>query len=162
VRTVGVTGHRELTEQIRAHVRVRLAGLLGRRPVLGLSSLADGADQLFAETVLNRGGRLHAVIPAAGYEKTVVDEDAYRRLLAAASRTTVLDFAEAGPEAYGAAGRFIVERCDLLIAVWDGRRARGPGGTFSTVSYARSVGREVAVCWPDGAVRPWFLRKHRS
>ena len=39
------------------------------------SSLAAGADQLFAVEVLSRGGQLHAVVPSAGYE-TTLDGDA--------------------------------------------------------------------------------------
>lgn len=34
---------------------------------LGITSLADGADTLFARAVLDAGGRLQAVIPAANY-----------------------------------------------------------------------------------------------
>jgi hypothetical protein len=152
---VGVTGHRELTPRIRQYVRKELTELLrGRSPLRGLSSLADGADQLFAHTVLREGGRLHAVIPAAGYVNTIREVHLYQRLLAGASETVMLGFDTPGPAAYEAAGRYIVENCDLLVAVWDGAAPRGRGGTFAAVDYARTIGRELVVCWPTGAVRP--------
>lgn len=153
---IGVTGHRELTAAITTHVRAQIVAMLREQPnpLLGLGSLADGADQLFAETVLQEGGRLHVVLPAAGYENTLHDGKTYQRLLAAAAEVTTLDFTEPGPPAYEAAGRYVAERCDLLVAVWDGDTPRGPGGTFAAVSYARSIGKPVRICWPDGAVRP--------
>jgi len=39
------------------------------------------------------------------------------------------------------------------VAVWDGKPARGVGGTADIVSYARQKGVPVAVLWPDGAAR---------
>ncbi|MEV4313161.1 hypothetical protein [Actinocrispum sp. NPDC049592] len=153
---IGVTGHRELTAVIEAHVRAQIAAILREQPqpVLGMSSLADGADLVFAETVLWQGGTLHAVLPALGYQSTVQDAKTYERLLKAADEVTVLEFDEPGPQAYEAAGRLIVEKCDLLVAVWDGAAPRGPGGTAAAVNYAHSLGRPVRICWPDGAIRP--------
>lgn len=42
---------------------------------------------------------------------------------------------------------------DRLIAVWDGRPARGYGGTADLVAYARGLGVPVQVLWLAGAVR---------
>ena len=53
----------------------------------------------------------------------------YRRLLAAASDTTHLSYSTPDEEAYDAAEKWVAEHCDVLIAVWDGREARGLGGT---------------------------------
>ena len=36
-------------------------------------------------------------------------------------------------EAYERAGRYMVDRCDALIAVWDGENPRGQGGTAEIV-----------------------------
>jgi hypothetical protein len=153
---IGVTGHRELTPEIRAFVRAQITAILREHvmPVLGLSSLADGADQLFAETVLQEGGHLSVIIPATSYESTVEDSRKYNELLAAAQNVTTLDFGTPGPDAYEAAGKRIVDDCDLLVAVWDGAAPRGPGGTYAAVSYAQRIGRPVRICWPDGVTRP--------
>jgi hypothetical protein len=42
---------------------------------------------------------------------------------------------------------------DRLIAVWDGRPARGRGGTAEAVEQARRRAIRVEVMWPRGALR---------
>jgi hypothetical protein len=46
-----------------------------------------------------------------------------------------------------------VEILGLGRPVWDGKPARGIGGTADIVSYARQKGVPVAVLWPEGAAR---------
>ncbi|MGD1058024.1 MAG: DUF4231 domain-containing protein, partial [Solirubrobacteraceae bacterium] len=48
-------------------------------------------------------------------------------------------------EAYDRAGRYIVDRSDVLIAIWDGREPQGHGGTAEIVEYARQCGVPVLV-----------------
>ncbi|MFV2019058.1 hypothetical protein [Micromonospora sp. LOL_023] len=55
-------------------------------------------------------------------------------------------------EAYAAVGRRVLDRCDLLFAVWDGS-AGGVGGTAEAVAAARRRGVAVEVIWPPGAAR---------
>jgi hypothetical protein len=119
------------------------------------TSLAAGADQLVARAVLHEGGSIHAIVPSANYEATLDGDDliAYNELLGEADQVTQLDFREPSEEAYWAAGKEIVDRSDLLIAIWDGKPARGLGGTGDVVNYARSRGKSVHVIWPSGAVR---------
>ncbi len=86
----------------------------------GFTSLAVGADQLFAEIVLKRGGSVVAVIPFADYElkfEAGADRDAYKRLLAQASAVEVLKGPGSTREAYFKAGKQIVNRSELLLAV---------------------------------------------
>jgi len=47
----------------------------------------------------------------------------------------------------------MIERSDLVIAVWDGESARSFAGTADFVAYARQVRVPVQVIWPPGAVR---------
>ena len=62
-------------------------------------------------------------------------------------------------QAYAKAGQLVVERCDILIAIWDGHAARGEGGTAEIVSYAKERGRSVVridsrsgkITWPKSA-----------
>jgi len=124
--------------------------------LVGVSSLADGADQLFAEAILALGGSLEVILPAARYREELPAEsqDVYDRLLARASAVEQLDYEESSSEAHMAAGRAVVQRSDVLLAVWDGRPARGFGGTGDVVAYARERGVPVEVVWPRGAERP--------
>lgn len=155
--TIGVSGHQRLPTGARDYAERKILALLAHQlaRVIGLSSLAEGADQLFAGALLRSGGTLHAVIPAQGYEDTFEEaaRQTYRRLLAAADIVTTLGYDEPCEQAYDTAGRFIVEHCDLLIAVWDGRPARGLGGTADAVAHARRLGRDVTIAWPEGVPR---------
>jgi hypothetical protein len=60
---------------------------------------------------------------------------------------------ESTERAHLAAGQVVVDRSERLVAVWDGKPARGIGGTADIVSYARQKGVPVAVVWPEGAAR---------
>jgi hypothetical protein len=118
--------------------------------------LAAGADQLFAELVVGRGGELRAVIPCAGYEETFADrrdKDRYRTLLNSATSVVELPFPSPSEEAYFAAGQRVVDSCDELVAVWDGLPAKGRGGTADIVAYAREQRKPLAVIWRAGVTR---------
>jgi len=76
------------------------------------------------------------------------------------------DFVHATSARYQLAGRILIEQCDVLIAVWDGKSTINPGGTGDTARRAAEAG--VPVIWinpADGnAVRivtyPEALRAH--
>jgi hypothetical protein len=122
----------------------------------GVSSLAEGADQLFAAHILAAGGVLEAILPCEGYAGSLVTDDSRARFedLRRAARTVItLPYPEPSEQAFLAAGIALVERCDHLFAVWDGLPARGPGGTADVVAYARTRGRPVTVLWVDGVLR---------
>ncbi|MCB5167101.1 nucleoside 2-deoxyribosyltransferase [Streptomyces bambusae] len=156
---IGVTGHRAIPGELLGHVRERLRTVLrcpGNGPLEALSSLADGADQLFADIALECGADLTVVIPSADYEADFDDPESlarYRRLRDRAAQEVRLDFPHATDEAYYAAGAFIADSCDRLVAVWDGQPARGRGGTGDIVAYARSLGKPVTVIWREGVCR---------
>lgn len=155
---IGVTGHRHLTpttvELVTHAIEACIAQHAARR-VVGISCLAEGADQIFANIVLGRGGRLEVVIPAVEYRMKMTDEVRadFDRLVDRAIRVTTLPYQEAKGPAYMAASLVLVERSDLLIAVWDGQRAAKFSGTGDVVDYARQVGVPVEVIWPAGAAR---------
>jgi hypothetical protein len=153
----GVTGHQVLPPSAAGLARKRIEELFAATTdVVGVSSLAAGADQLFADVVLALGGRLEVVIPASGYEETFsswAEKAKYETLLAAAGVIDRLPFARPDEEAFWAAGRWVVDRCEVLVAVWDGASARGLGGTADVVGYAKKQGRQVEVIWPSGVER---------
>ena len=51
------------------------------------------------------------------------------------------------------AGKVVVDRSSVVLAVWDGQPSRGLGGTADVVAYARQRGVTVTVVWPEGASR---------
>ena len=176
---MGVTGHRTIKEpelisqkiQEILHDRVwELFDQLGNAKESGtqlaftiLSPLAEGADRLAAAEILKiADSELEAVLPMARDEyvrdfATAGSRAEFHDLLGRASRTIVLG--EAAPDialdevrnkAYEAVGRHVVDHCDLLIAVWDGKPARGRGGTAEIVAYARQQNRPLAIVPTDG------------
>ncbi|MBZ3900548.1 hypothetical protein J8M51_02520 [Streptomyces scabiei] len=155
---IGITGHREIPEAalwaVRSGIRAELRGRA--TTTRALSSLAAGADQLFAETALASGLQLTAVIPGMDYEPHLGDDEvraAYRRLLKCCAERVQLPYERTHEEAYYAAGRYIVDHADRMIAVWDGAPSRGLGGTADIVDYAHLTGVPVTVLWSPGVRR---------
>lgn len=158
VTRLGVTGHRAIPSSVLPFVRTALRLQLSRTGVAleALSCLAAGADQLFADLALAHGVPVTAVIPGMDYEAHLGDDAAqasYRRILRSCAHRVDLPVQPTHEEAYFAAGRWIVEHSDELLAVWDGRPARGLGGTGDVVAHARRLGVPVTVLWPEGALR---------
>lgn len=52
-------------------------------------------------------------------------------------------------EAFLACGKAVADWTDILIAIWDGRPAKGRGGTGDVVAYARSVQTPMAWAHPN-------------
>ena len=120
-----------------------------------ISSLAEGADRIVAESGLAAGFALEAVLPFARAEyardfHTPESRGAFDRLLGTAASVVELDGpADVRPRAYEAAGLVMLANVDLLIAIWDGRSAEGFGGTGDIVS--RAIADGIPVVWIDPA-----------
>lgn len=157
--TIAVTGHMDLTAETVPLVRAALGGLLTGygAGLTGVSCIAAGADSLFAEAVLDAGGRLVVVVPSADYRRAKVKPehgDLFDRLHTAATDVVVMPYETANRQAYEAANRELLARADRLVAVWDGTPPSGKGGgTADTVLEARVAGTPVDVVWPEGAAR---------
>ena len=153
---IGITGHTNLTPSslatVREAVRAALAGVTPEE-LLGVTCLARGADQVFAEAVLDLGAPLHVVLPAADYRENQIDLGSFDTLLDRAATVHTMPFPRSGPAAYMAASEHMLARIDTLIAVWDGRPAGGYGGTADVVRAANDRGLPVIVVWPPGAAR---------
>ena len=133
---VAVTGHRDLTlatvELVEEALRVELAGV---SPLVGLTCLAAGADQVFARVVLDLNGTIEVVVPTR-HRDDAANHTVYEALLARASRVRRLGYATSSPAAYMAANASLLAVADRLIAIWDGLPGRGLGGTADAVTHA--------------------------
>lgn len=156
---IGCTGHQNIRGPTRRKVASAVAKdlcNLTHDKLIGYTSLAEGADQLFALSLLAAGGDLHVVIPSADYESSFQSASAratYLALLGLATERRTLPFEAPSEDAYLAAGREVADCCDVLLAIWDGESATGRGGTGDVVAYARSQEVDVRVIWPDGSTR---------
>lgn len=154
---IAVSGHRGLPPGTAVLVDKAVRELLAPYApgLVGLSCLADGADQIFARAVLDLDGALEVVIPAARYREELPPRahHEYDVLFGRAAAVHVLDYRESTAEAHMAASNRMLDGAETLLAVWDGRPARGYGGTADVVAEARRRGIPVRVVWPPGARR---------
>lgn len=154
---LAITGHRGLPQGTSNLVDEALRAEIGKQSgeVVGLSCLADGADSLFATAVLDHGGSLVVIVPAANYRNGLPREhhQTYDELLYKATEVIRLSYIESTSESHMDASVKMLERADHLVAVWDGKPARGYGGTADVVRAAHERNIPVTVVWPDGADR---------
>ncbi|MCP2331074.1 hypothetical protein [Actinoalloteichus caeruleus] len=155
---LAITGHRGLGPDTEELVATELRRTLAKRAdelLVGMSCVADGADTLFARSVLDAGGSLVVVVPAAQYRDSLPagHRPVYDALLARATDVVRLGYQRSTSESHMRAGVRMVEEADELVAVWDGEPARGYGGTADVVRAARERGVPVTVVWPEGAHR---------
>lgn len=153
---IGVTGHRTLqnADQFLVHVDQVLDDIQVAHPgcsVMILSPLAEGADRLVTTRVLAKEGtNLIAVMPMridrylSDFE-TPGSRREFQNLLDQAAEVVELSEGADRAAAYAAAGSYILERCDLLIALWDGHPSKGVGGTAEIVAQARERG--IPLAW---------------
>ncbi|HEY3273787.1 MAG TPA: hypothetical protein VGJ92_08500 [Methanocella sp.] len=181
---IGVTGHRKLNypEMVEAKVRDVLAGLdellsaevrYSPRLFMAISPLAEGSDRIVAREILAWKGKgtdclpfLEAVLPLppGEYEKdfrTDASLKEFRDLLGQARLTRLMSKTGSRESSYEYAGNYVVNSCDLLIAVWNGKEAAGQGGTAEIVRYARSLSHPLIwINSESGEVRyEWDKKK---
>ncbi|MET7814217.1 hypothetical protein ABZT26_25640 [Streptomyces sp. NPDC005395] len=155
---VGITGHRGLNEQVEERVRAVLAEAVKEYDpgeLVGISCIADGPDSWWAEAVLDHGGRLEVVVPAAEYRAGLPDwhHPTYDRLMALAADVHETGMTVSDSQAHMAGSEILVGLVDELLAVWDGKPAWAYGGTADVIAYAERQGTAVRILWPEGASR---------
>lgn len=131
---IGITGHRNLPEKeipglrdvVREELR-RIRKSYPSSPLLLLSSLAAGADQLCAEVGLEEGFELSVPLPMPleEYEKDFRGNDLQqlRTLINRARDVFVVNGIEPYQDdrdyCYHQAGTYVAEHCHVLFALWD-------------------------------------------
>jgi len=152
---IGVTGHRFLAgvDAIAAGVDEalrRIEAAFPGRSMAVISPLAEGADRLLVERALARGQTRLIVplpLPIDDYAQdfhSPASRQAFHALFLQADEVIEMPPAASRNAAYEAVGRYVLARCDLLVAIWDGQEARGRGGTAEVVALARQRGLPLA------------------
>lgn len=157
---IGITGHMNLTDKTLSLVREAIDAELSQYDpdqLIGFSCLAEGADSIFAQAVLDAGGRLVAVLPAPDYRDTRVSPSHAETFDGLVERAYITRFAAGASsmQAYEAANAEVLSSVELMLAVWDGEPSPEwkTGGTSDAVAAARERGVPVTVIWPAGAER---------
>jgi SMODS and SLOG-associating 2TM effector domain 3 len=167
---IGVTGHRNLapdhpglaTEISKAveYIIQKLAVSAERVTpddiaLTVVSSLAEGADRIVACEILNgAGAQLEVVLPLQEDDychdfKSPESVDQFNLLLGKKVSMDIVRTARSRMEAYELAGRAVVDRSDVMIVVWDGKPARGRGGTADIYAYAKHWQRPILLIGID-------------
>jgi len=156
---IGVTGHRDLRPEDIPTLEIRVEELLSHlrhvypdTPWIVLSPLAEGADRLVARVArrcFREGDRLIVPMPMprSAYAEDFTAEGSLAEFDSLAEGAcmidvmpdsdTPLDFSQRAVRSvcYRAAGLFIVQRSDILIALWDKRESTSDCGTARMVEY---------------------------
>ena len=156
---VGVTGHRDLDEEVELALEVTevlnrikkmAASRSGSPPVLEvISPIAEGADRLVVREVLKDPTaklRVPLPLPKEQYREDFKKAESiaeFEDLLAKAVEVIEMPPAATREEGYKQAGLYVLENCDVLIALWDGEPSRGQGGTAEIVEMARKSGKPL-------------------
>jgi hypothetical protein len=152
---IGVTGHRNLRnhEELTAvvdQVFERIYGSYGEVISQVVSPLAEGADRLVAKLAMDKCAAELIVPLPFGKEEYELDFESneskieFENLIDLAAEVIELLEKESKELSYLAAGMFVLEHCDVLIAIWDGTPPRGIGGTGEIVKIAREHNTPLA------------------
>lgn len=145
---VGITGHQNIgSEDTVKWVKRSLENIVTNSKIdEGYTCLARGADQIYAQILIEHNVPYTAIIASADYEQTFDSAEyraAYIDYLQHAAQVIILDHKEATEQAFYDAGEMLVDNSDYIVAVWNGLKAKGLGGTGDIVEYALKQNKRV-------------------
>jgi len=152
---IGVSGHRNLPDiqpisKAIDEVLCTILAAYGDGPLQVISPLADGADRVVVWRALAKYS-VHLVVPlpleTSDYMldfKSISSKTEFTTLLDQANQIIELPAEDTRDACYLAAGMYVLDHSNVLIAVWDGMPARGTGGTAEIVAEARRRGMPMA------------------
>lgn len=111
------------------------------------TGMALGWDQAVAVACVDLGLPFVACAPCDNQERPWRQEskNLHRNLLRLASEVVVVSPGNYASWKMQARNVYMVDRCDTVLALWDG----SDGGTANCVRYAESVGKKVINCWGE-------------
>jgi len=122
-----------------------------------LSPLAEGANRLVVREILRAPeGQLEVILPLPqpDYESDFQSDisppgslEEFRALLNKANLRRELPRPPQRPDVYLKVGQYVVDHCDILIALWDREPSPGVGGTSDIYAYAERSARPII--WID-------------
>ena len=149
---IGVTGHRDIPAcdipALRAFIEEQFKEVkeaCDGTPIAVMTCLAEGADQLCAEIALANDIPIISILPL---EKSELEKDfrgealiKFNELYEMSTKAFVtldMEGEDRGDRDYWyrQAGIYIAERCQLLLALWDGQEDTTGCGTAAVVDYS--------------------------
>jgi len=148
-RVAGVTGHRpdklggwDPLHPVVGRVKQALrAALIETWPSYLITGMALGVDQWAAQEALELGIPFVAALPCDGMEQQwpLPSQERFRELLTKARQTVIVSPGPYKPWKMQRRNEFVVNGCEVLLAVWDG----SSGGTKNCLDYAREKNRTI-------------------
>jgi hypothetical protein len=156
---VGITGHRDLRDEDIPALEVKLGEILQEipaqyphTPIILLSPLAEGADRLAARVAIGMDARLIVPLPMPRelylqdfstpasreeFEALLQQAEAWFELPLVAGNTMagIQEAAEQRDRQYALVGAYVADRCQILIALWNGADTVSEGGTAQIVRF---------------------------
>ncbi len=145
-KTCCFTGHRDLTEEQEIKIAQDLAWqvdeLINRGYTHFISGMEDGSDIIAAQIV----GYFRRINKDLILEAAISDEsrfhsknEAFRYAMILCNKITVIQ-KQYDPGCFQKRNKYMVDKSDVVIAIWNGRTS---GGTYNTIKYAQSLGKEI-------------------
>jgi uncharacterized phage-like protein YoqJ len=152
---IAITGHRpnklgndyDLVSPLINRIRILLNEvILNYQPTEIISGMALGIDTLWAQLAIENSIPLVAAIPFKGQESMwpQKSQKVYNYLLSKAKEIVIVNEGGYSPSKMQIRNEWMVDNCNLLIAVWD----ETSGGTANCVNYAKSVKQEIIYINP--------------
>lgn len=145
-KTCCVTGHRNISNEQRIYIEKEMRREVREAIEDGfthfISGFANGVDLIFADIVVEEKKQhpnilLEAAIPYAGRLNKL---DTHFQELIQACDDVRVECEKYAPYSFDRRNRYMVDKSQRVIAVFDGR---SKGGTVLTMRYARKLEREI-------------------
>lgn len=151
-------------EELKNKLRAETDELINEDYTIFQCGMALGADMLFADVVLEFKRRyprvrLHAMIPCLEQEKSWNQNQQlkYKSLLEQANEVKFISNTPYFDGCMQLRNRYLADTCDLLLAVYDGKR----GGTMQTVEYTKKLNKKIVIIDPSTLLRVTLIEQGR-
>lgn len=162
---IGIIGHRNLQDehQVEEQIENKIQELLSARKAIefeAYSSIAYGADTLFVRVAEKHKAKIKLILPfpKAEYKETFVTENSEKteerlnefeklceRYIPEIVNEEIPKNEAERNQNYFDCGKALIDKSEVLIAIWDGFPVDGIGGTAQILEYAYSEKKEVHI-----------------
>jgi hypothetical protein len=168
---IAVIGHRfiSVNEKLSYSIRSVLDWMIHEHANIEIqlfSALAEGSDQLVAQIALSYPG-IKLVVPLPLAEEQYLQEFAsdigrksFNELTQSADKMFMLPAQVDRPTAYEYLGNYLLDHCDVLIAIWNGVYSLKKGGTGEVVKKALQMGKLIYWIYTDNENDEEIARKN--
>lgn len=155
---VAITGHRanKLKNMNQQFVKAQLAHAFNDLSAdIVIQGMCDGVDLIAAKVAYDNHIPYWAARPWAGHDAPAGWRDWYLNAKIYAEKVINVSPSEKypGPWAYHNRNHWMVDNCDVVVAVWNGDSS---GGTYQTVKYAKSKGKRIWLIDPVKMEAGWL------